>query len=364
MVKVGVIGTGWWAADLAHLPALKSSKGIEIAAVSDINPERLKEVAERYRIERQYIDYHELLNNEEIQAVCITVPSYQHYTVTMDALSKKKHVLCEKPLAMNFEQAKKMYERAKSAGVKHMVPFTWRFVPAAERMKELIEKGYLGRVFHVEARYLAGHLSDANFPASWRMQKKFAGTGALADTAYHLIDLIRWTVGEFNSVVGDMAIFIKERKEAVTEKKVKVDVDDSSMFLAKLSDGVQAVVHASRVARARENYIDLEISGDKGTLVFRLEVEGTRWAKGELYGSQKVDAKIQQLPVPERLLKGYEKAETSLDVKFLFTKIMQTFKEGIESGKELVPNFYDGMKAQEVMQAVEDSSARRMWIQL
>ena len=364
MIKVGVIGTGWWAADMAHLPALKSIKGIEITAVSDSNPERLKEIAERYQIERQYIDYHELLDSEEIQAVCVTVPSYQHYAVTMDALSKKKHVLCEKPLAVNLEQAKEMYNKAQESGVVHMVPFTWRFVPAAARMNELIEEGYLGRVFHLEARYLAGHLSDANFPASWRMQKKFAGTGALADNGYHLIDLIRWMTGEFKAVVADMAIFIKERKDEKTSKMVKVDVDDSSIFLAKMTNGAQAVVHASRVARARENYIDLEISGDKGSLVFELEVEGEDWAKGRLYGSQKADIKMKPLPIPECLLEGYEEARLNLTGNFLFAKIMQTFKKTIELGEGFGPSFYDGMRAQAVMQAVEDSSAKRKWVEL
>ena len=363
MLRVGVIGTSWWA-DRAHIPGLKTIPGVEIEAISGRNPERLKIIADKYEIPGRYTDYHDLLKSDKIQAVCIVTPNYLHYPITMEALSRRKHVLCEKPLAVSFYQAKEMYDKVKEVGVRHMVPFTWRFVPAAMRMKELIDEGYIGRVYHIEARYLAGWLSNPDIPASQRTQKKIAGTGALSDTGSHLIDFIRWTAGDFKAVVADMAIFIDERKEEMTGKMVKVDIDDSTIFMAKLTNEAQAVIHVSRVAKTRENYINVEISGEDGTLIFELEVEGEDWAIGKLYGSQKDDVKPQPLPIPERLLKNYEEAKSNLTGRFLFAKIMQAFKEGIESGREPVPNFYDGMKVQEVMQAIEDSSVKRKWIEL
>ncbi|MCL5102983.1 MAG: Gfo/Idh/MocA family oxidoreductase [Armatimonadetes bacterium] len=360
MIKVGVIGTGWWS-DRAHLPGLVSVDGIEVAAISDENAQRLSAAGDKFGVARRFEDYRELLDCEDIQAVCIPAPTYRHHAITMDALSKKKHVLCEKSLAMNPAQAREMYEKAQDVGVIHMVPFTWRFVPAAIMMKTLIDQGYLGRVFHIEARYLAGWLSDPSVPASWRMRREFAGTGALGDTGSHLIDFIRWTVGEFEGVVADSRIFIKDRIDGATGKPVEVDVDDSTMFLGRLVNGAQAVVHCSRVATSRENYIDVEISGTDGTLIFQLEVEGEDWVVGKLYGSQKPDVKPQPLPISDTLLEDYEVAKSNVTGKFLFARIMQAFKAGIESGKEPSPNFHDGMRVQQVMQAVEDSALKRQW---
>jgi predicted dehydrogenase len=363
MLKVGVIGLGWWA-DRAHLPGLKSADGIELAAVADEDSRKLDIIAEKFQVARCFRNYHDLLDCDDIQAVCVTVPTFQHHAVTMDALSKKKHVLCEKSLAFSAGQAREMYETAEQVGVKHMVPFTWRFIPAAILMKELIDQGYIGTVFHVRASYLAGFLSDPNVPASWRMRRQFAGTGALGDTGSHMIDFIRWTAGEFETVVADTSIFIKERKDESTGEPVKVDVDDSAMLLAKLANGAQAFIQCSRIAMGRENYIDVEISGSSGTLIFRLEVEGEDWAIGSLYGSQKPDVKPQPIPIPDRLLKGYQESKSNVTGQFLFSNIMQSFKTRIETGNGSSPSFYDGMRVQEVMQAVEDSSSRREWIRL
>lgn len=363
MTQIGIIGTSPFV-DGKYLSNLKHGANAEVIAICGRNRERLDTIADKYRIGKRFTDYQKLVKCDEVEAVCIVTPPKFHYPMAMAALSEGKHVLCEKPMAMNYGQAAELLDTAEARGLRHMIPFTWRFTPAAIRMKELIDEGYLGKIFHAEARYLAGWMSDATIPVSWHTEKAMAGAGALGDTGCHLMDFVRWMAGEFASVVADTEIFIKERPVGSTGKKAKVEVEDSAVFLGRLTGGAQVMAHCSRVARGRDNYISVEISGTQGTLIFELEVEGEDWAVGRLLGSEEVKHRPEALPIPDRLLVGFQEERESWTGEFLFAAILRRFVEGIKSGRPLAPDFSDGAHVQAVMDAVQLSAEQKRWIDL
>ncbi|MDQ7035653.1 MAG: Gfo/Idh/MocA family oxidoreductase, partial [Anaerolineae bacterium] len=142
-VSIGVVGTSWWA-DAMHLPAIASHPNAKITAICGRNLENAQKMATTWHIPHVYTDYNEMIDSGNINAIVISTPNDTHYPITMKALEHGLHVLCEKPIALNYGDAKKMADTAREKGVKHLVPFTYRFMPTARYLKELIDSGYIG----------------------------------------------------------------------------------------------------------------------------------------------------------------------------------------------------------------------------
>ena len=154
-VRVGVVGTSGWA-DLMHLPSLKSHPGATITAICGRNRDRAEEMAQKYAIPSVFTDYREMIDQADLHALVVSTPDDLHYPITMQALEAGLHVVCEKPLALDAGQAREMYEKAEAVGVKHMVLFTYRWLPHYQHLHSLIDGGYLGRGFQCYPRFLYG----------------------------------------------------------------------------------------------------------------------------------------------------------------------------------------------------------------
>ena len=183
-VRVGVIGTSWWA-DAMFLPALTAHSGAEVVAVCGRHAGRAQAFAQRWSVAAAYTDTEALLNHEGLDAVVIITPNRLHHPLTMAALERGLHVLCEKPLAMNVAQAREMYEAAEAAGVRHQVPFTYSFMPTARYVRELIGQGYIGEPYHLNMRYYAGGARNEDY--RWRFDRAEAGSGTLGDLGSHFL---------------------------------------------------------------------------------------------------------------------------------------------------------------------------------
>jgi predicted dehydrogenase len=194
-----------------------------------------------------------------------------HAEPSIVAAQAGKHVLCEKPLGRSREEARSMLDAAQAAGVKHMVAFNYRFVPAIRQAYELIQSGALGEIYHFRAVYLQEWIMDPAFPMVWRLQKKVAGSGALGDLGAHIIDLGRFLVGEPKSVMAMTRTFIKERPLPEGEGTGTVDVDDAFAAVVEFENGAMGTLEASRFAAGRKNHEVLEINGSKGSISFNLE---------------------------------------------------------------------------------------------
>jgi predicted dehydrogenase len=247
----------------AVIPRLVGIAGRDEAAVA--------EAAKRYGYERYYTDWRKMLENDAIDVFDNGGPNDAHAEPCIAAAAAGKHVFCEKPLARTEEEAKSMLDAVVKAGVKHMVAFNYRFVPAIMQAKHLIESGALGRIFHYRAVYLQEWIIDPNFPKLWRLDKSVAGSGALGDLGAHIIDLARFLVGEPKAVMGNVQTFVKERPLPDGSGRGTVDVDDAFTALFEFENGALGTLEASRFCQGRKNHEVLEINGEKGSIRFNLE---------------------------------------------------------------------------------------------
>jgi predicted dehydrogenase len=242
-----------------------------LVGVAGRNETAVAEAAKRYGYQKSYTDYKRMIRNKDVQVFDNGGPNDAHATPTIYAAEYGKHVFCEKPLARTAAEAKKMLDAVQKAGVKHMVAFNYRFVPAIVQAKKLIESGKLGRIFHFRAVYLQEWIIDPSFPKIWRLDKKVAGSGALGDLGAHVIDLARFLVGEPKRVSGMTKTFIEQRPLPDGSGMGTVDVDDAFISLMEFDNGAIGTVEASRFCHGRKNHNCIEINGEHGTIRFNLE---------------------------------------------------------------------------------------------
>ena len=244
----------------------------KLVAICGRNAEATAAAAQRYGYEGYYTDWREMIKNPDIHVFDNGGPNDAHAEPTIAAAQAGKHVFCEKPLARTAEEAKTMLDAVEKTGVKHMVAFNYRFVPAIVQAKKLIESGALGRIFHFRAVYLQEWIIDPNFPMIWRLDKKQAGSGALGDLGAHIIDLARFLIGEPKGIMGMTKTFIEERPLGDgSGNKGKVTVDDAFVSLFEFENGALGTLEASRFCQGRKNFNSIEINGENGSITFNLE---------------------------------------------------------------------------------------------
>ncbi|MBX6772002.1 MAG: Gfo/Idh/MocA family oxidoreductase [Chloroflexi bacterium] len=346
-VRLAIIGTGGMGA--AHLRAYQASEKARVIAACDVDPESLARVAEQFNIPATYRDYRELLEREDLDAVDIVTPNNSHAEVSLAAIRRGLHVLCEKPLAMNRHEAREMVSAARRAGVIAAVNFTYRNVPAARYIREIIQSGEIGEPLHLIITYSQGWLVDPASPRVWRLTKEMSGTGVLGDLGSHLIDLARWWIGDISAVLGHLKTFVTERPLPGTGRLAPVDVDDAASFLAEFTNGATGVFFCTRYAFARANTQRAEIYGTRGGLVYDNERPNEiQFAIGSFMASAR---QYCTLPVPA-------------SIQASKTTTMQQFVDDIVRGTCTTATFEDGLASQEVIDAVVESAQTGGWVRL
>lgn len=243
-----------------------------LVGIAGRSAESVNEAARRYGYERAYTDWREMVDNPDVQVFDNGGPNDAHAEPCIAAAQAGKHVFCEKPLARTAEEAKTMLDAVQKAGVKHMVAFNYRFVPAIAQARQLIQSGALGRIFHFRGVYLQEWIIDPNFPKIWRLDKTQAGSGALGDLGSHVIDLARFLIGEPKKVMGMTQTFVKQRPLGDGSGATgTVDVDDAFVSLLEFENGALGTIEASRFCQGRKNHQIIEINGEKGSIKFNLE---------------------------------------------------------------------------------------------
>jgi predicted dehydrogenase len=321
-------------------------------------------------------DWRDVLERDDIDVVDICTPGDTHAEIAVAALEAGKHVLCEKPLANTVEEAEAMTaaaEKARADGVRSMVGFTYRRVPAIALARRLVADGRLGTIHHVRAQYLQDWIVDPEAPLSWRLDKTKAGSGALGDIGAHIVDLTQFITGDsIATVTGRLETFVKERPlpaeqhtglsgTAGTERG-RVTVDDAAAFLARFRGGALGVFEATRFANGRKNAIRIEVNGSRGSLAFDFEdmnvlhfFDGDDGA--DTAGFRRILATEPDHPYvaawwPPGHLLGYEHG---------FTHQVVDLVTDIARGVDPTPTFADGLQVQRVLAAVETSSETTTW---
>jgi predicted dehydrogenase len=290
-------------------------------------------------------DWQDVVTRDDIDLVDICVPGGLHEPIAVAALAAGKHVLCEKPLANTLDEATRMDAAAQGAhasGVRAMVGFNYRRVPAIARARTLIEAGRIGQVREVRACYLQDWLADPSAPWTWRMSAAEAGSGALGDIGSHIIDLTQYLTGAL--ITGVSAIsqtFTRERPGGT------VTVDDAVIFTARLDSGAIGSYEASRVATGRKNALGVELYGTEGSLAFDLE------RLNELL----VDGQRVLITEPgDPYLDGWWPPGHVLGWDSTFVHEVRDLVTAIADGTDPAPSFADGLAVQRVLDAVARSA--------
>jgi predicted dehydrogenase len=308
-------------------------------------------------------DWKALIARDDIQLIDICSPGDTHAEIAIAALAAGKHVLCEKPLANTVAEAERMVVAARQArvhGVRSMVGFNYRRVPAIALARKLVAEGRLGRIRHVRAQYLQDWILDPQFPLVWRLQAERAGSGALGDIGAHIVDATQFILGDtLAGVTGLTETFVKERPLAGSAtQKGAVTVDDAALFIGRFTGGALGSFEATRFAGGRKNAIRIEINGSLGSLAFDFE------AMNELHlydaTADAGTAGFTRILVTEPehpYLRAWWPAGHLLGYEHSFTHEIVDLLADLATGTDPAPSFEDGLQVQRVLAAVVDSAA-------
>lgn len=352
--------------DLPRTPVMRVLGGRDATAV--------KAAADRLGWQDTAGSWRELVARDDVDLVDICTPGRTHAEIAVAALEAGKHVLCEKPLANTIEEAEAMVAAAEAAaarGVRSMVGYTYRRVPAVQLARQLVADGRIGAVRHVRVQYLQDWLADPEAPLSWRLDKQQAGSGALGDIGSHAVDLAQFITGErLTGVSGLMETFVHERPVAAEfaglhgsaagpdAARGPVTVDDAAVFLARLSGGGLGVFEATRFATGRKNAIRLEVNGDRGSLSFDFEDMNVLHFHDATEDAAVAGFRRIVVTEPQHAYVGHWwPAGHGLGYEHAFTHQVVDLVGAITAGQDPSPSFAEGLAVQRVLDAVERSAA-------
>jgi predicted dehydrogenase len=308
-------------------------------------------------------DWKRLVQRDDVGLVDVCTPGSSHAEISIAALEAGRHVLCEKPLANTVEEARAMAaaaERAATGGVRAMVGFNFRRVPAVALARELVAAGRLGPIRHVRAAYLASHALDPELPLAWRHQASEAGSGALGDLGAHAVDLAQHLAGD--RIAGVSALtetFVRERPlPGGGGARGPVTVDDAALFIARFGGGALGSFEATRLAAGHTEGLAVELNGELGSVVWELGA----FNELRLFDATEEPAtqgfrRIQVTRAGHPYAGAWWPDGHSIGYEHTFTHEVRDLLQAIADGRDPEPTFADGLQVQEVLDAVQRSAA-------
>lgn len=373
-IRIGLIGYG--GIGRVHAAAYRAipfhyglpADSIEIAGVATTRRQTAERAAAEIGCDFFTDDFRELLGRPDIDAVDICTPNNTHYEIVLAAAEAGKHIYCEKPLAMNAVEAASMANAVRKARVKAQMTFNFRFFPAVMRAKQLVDAGFLGRLFSFRGRYHRSSYIDGDKPMSWRLQRELTGGGALFDLGSHILDLLYYVLGEFDSVNGTLETLIKQRPTAKgSAEMAPVAVDDIALLHARTRAGTLGTVETSRMGTGATNDLSFEIFGQLGAIRFDLSepawlsVYDAREADGPL-GGERGFRKIEAASRYD----GQRAPDWTMTPDFMraHAECQYQFIRAIWDDSLPAPSFADGAHVQKIMEAAERSSELGAWVKI
>jgi predicted dehydrogenase len=344
--------------DLSHRPVLN--------AVCGRNRERAEKFAENWGYESVESDWRRLVERRDIDLIDIASPNDTHAEIAIAAAQTGKMVMCEKPLARKAQEAAAMVAAVESAKVSNMVWYNYRRVPAIVLLKQLVDEGRLGRIFHYRTKFLQDWTMSPELPQGgeglWRLDVSVAGSGVTGDLLAHNIDTAIWLNGPITELTAMTETFVKQRHHNLTGKVEPVGIDDASELLCRFENGALATFEATRYARGHKALYTLEINGERASAA---------WDLHDLHRLQYFDHR------DEAQVRGWRSIHVSdgdqpymkhwwvpgLQIGYEHTFIHQVadFLEGLAQGNEASPTFREALATESVIDAVLKSSKSRQW---
>jgi predicted dehydrogenase len=345
--------------DTGYRPVLK--------AASARDPAKLKAFADTWGYESMEADWRKLVERKDIDAIDICTPNDTHAEIAIAAAAAGKMVLCEKPLARDTAEALPMVEAVEKAGVANMVWYNYRRVPAVSLIKQVVESGRLGTIYHYRAKFLQDWTISPDVPqggaGTWRLDVEAAGSGVTGDLIAHCVDSAIWINGPIASLSAMTETFVKERKHALTGKAQPVGIDDAAAVLTRFANGSLGTFESTRYARGHKALYTLEINGQHGSFAWDLhDLNRVQWfdhrVEGALRGWTSILVTDGEHPylgkwwVPGLVI-GYEHS---------FVHQVADFLDGLRSGKPASPTFREALETTKVCDAIIESGRSGSWV--
>jgi myo-inositol 2-dehydrogenase/D-chiro-inositol 1-dehydrogenase len=344
--------------DLPYQPVLKS--------VCARNTERVKSFAEKWGYESTENDWRKLIECPDIDLIDIASPNDTHAEIAIAAAKAGKMVLCEKPLGRDANEAKLMTDAVESAKVPNMVWYNYRRVPAVTLLKNLLDEGRFGRIFHYRAKFLQDWTISQDLPQGgeglWRLDVAVAGSGVTGDLLAHTIDTAMWLNGPITEVAAMTETFIKERKHTLTGRIEPVGIDDASVFLCRFENGSLATFEATRYARGHKALYTLEINGEHASAAWDLhDLHRIQYFdhrdEGQVRGWRSVHITDGDHPY----MKHWWVPGLQIGYEHTFTHQFADFLQALGQGEQATPTFRDALATDQVTDAVLKSAKTRQW---
>ncbi len=351
-IKVGIIGASF--ARAAYLPALRLIEGVEVAAIASARLESARAAADAFNVPHAYNDWQSMLSEHKLDLVCIATPTVTHAPMTLAALEAGAHVLCEKPTAMDAEEAKAMLDRAEALGRIHMLDHELRFNARRRRIKQLIESGSLGEIRHIAIHSFGTSWAEASSRPEndwWSLAEQ--GGGRLGANGSHQVDLLRWWFGEIQAVSGRVKTLAPKRRDPSTGRAWIATADDYVEFTAEFQSGAIANVLLSTVARHGLGN-ETHIFGSEGTISLSSDTERL------LYGEAGSPLAEIQVPDPYASLAGINAGIWNQAVAGVLRELCSAILE-VRPLREGA-TFLDGWRNQCVLDAIRKSERDKCWV--
>ena len=347
VLRVGVVGTGFGA--LVHVPAFREISGVEVVALCGIDDDRVQEVAGQHKIPYTFDNYGEMLASGKIDAVTLAAPPDLHHAMAGAACEADTHILCEKPLTTNAAEARDIEQMVADSGICHGIAFHRRYEPARQRMKELVEQGFIGDLHSVSVIvYRSTLYAGPAHPERWTAQQERGG-GVLSTIASHYVDQLRWWFGEIHTTSGLTHTAVREQVASGFGEGPEVDADDNTAFIMRFASGAIGSVSISYTAAANVGE-EIVVSGGDGMLAIQ--------EPDQIVGARRGDSVRSVMPKEDR------RPASGLLTIDPFRRLATDWVRAIRSGSEFTPSFADGARVQEVLDAVTQSQRLRRWIDL
>ncbi len=370
-LNVGMIGYGFMGR--AHSNAFRKvnnffplDRQLVLKVACGRDAEKTKAFADTWGYESTESDWKALIKRDDVDLIDIAAPNNVHAEMAIAAAKAGKMIMCEKPLAMNANEAKTMVKAVEKAKVPNMVWYNYRRIPAVTLAKQLIDEGRLGKIFHYRAKFLQDWTISADVPqggpGTWRLDVSVAGSGVTGDLLAHCIDTALWLNGGIDTVTAMTETFVKERKHALSGKKQKVGIDDASAFLARFSNGSLATFESTRYARGHKALYTFEINGEHASIF---------WDLHDLHRLQYFDHRDQGIVRGWRsihvsdgdhpYMKNWWVPGLQIGYEHSFVHQVADFVQGLTDGKPAAPTFRDGLATDFVTDAVLKSAKTHKW---
>ncbi len=364
-VRVGVLGAGAWAR-FAHLPGYKRDPRCELVAIADPVVERAREFAQEFGIPHVYDSHEALIAREDLDLVDVCTPSATHFELTWAALQAGKHVLCEKPVAYDYRDTRRAAAFARERGLKTKLGFTFRYSPAMQYMKTLIDDGFVGTPFIFNGYEQNSQWLDPQNPlrqVDHTADQSSIHVSSLEGYGAPIMDLGHLFMGSrFKAVVGTMKNFIPERMVRATGTMMRMNIDDGDIFIGEFENGAIGSIQTSFVTVGNYPGLEARVYGSKGALICRLVEENGICESLKAATADQVE--FRELDIPATFYPpGGSKTESWRSL--FYANLVHSFiSEILSDGPENEGNFEDGAHVQELINAVEQSFRERRWVSI